>query len=388
MANQVFISYRRENEDHVGRVRLLAEKLRQRGLVVVFDEFYLATNPEGPDEKWSRWCINQAKESAVVFMVGSPGWYAAFSDPKSAPPGEGLGAAAEANVIQEQLYQAKWVTGRHRVVLLDAADAVGLPVEISGWRRFAPLSNSADMDDLIRWAAQRTGLTLPGSGGPSPDWPEQPPPLLWPMADHSEVRAAFQLLLTRTAPWHFLPLRGPTETGKSHITKQILGNALQMPDLACGRFDFKGTTGMDNEVRAFVQYLGVPLPPASERLNERLGQILEALKQSARPAILVFDAYEYAGEAQDWVEKQLLASLVREPWLRVVIAGQRVPEIANAAWSSVAHAPLSLVPPPPEDWLAFGQPHKPGITLDFVRQAHQLCSGKASVLAQLLGPGM
>ena len=45
------------------------------------------------------------------------------------------------------------------------------------------------------------------------------------------------------------------------------------------------------------------------------------LKQRARPALLVFDTYEAAGEAQDWMEKQLLPSLIRATWLRVVMAG-------------------------------------------------------------------
>ena len=86
------------------------------------------------------------------------------------------------------------------------------------------------------------------------------------------------------------------------------------------------------------------------------------------------------------MEKQLLLRLMRDTWLRVVIAGQHVPEPAGAVWATVARTPLQLVPPPPEAWLAFSEPYKPGITLDFVRQAHELCQGRASVLAELLGP--
>ena len=143
------------------------------------------------------------------------------------------------------------------------------------------------------------GLSIgTGSSLAELSWPETPTPLLWPMADHSGVREAFAQLLARDAPWRFLPIRGPTETGKSHITRQMLANALRMPELACGRFDFKGTTGMDAEVSAFVQELGVPLPPANPRLNERLGHILDELKQRARPAFVVFDTYEAAGEAR------------------------------------------------------------------------------------------
>ena len=217
-------------------------------------------------------------------------------------------------------------------------------------------------------------------------WPEPPAPLLWPMADHSGVREAFARLLARDATWRFLPILGPTETGKSHITKQMLANALRIPELACGRFDFKGTTDMDAEVRAFVQDLGVPLPPANPQLNERLGHILDALKQRARPAFLVFDTYEAAGEAQDWVEKQLLPSLIRATWLRVVIAGQRVPEVAGAVWASVACAPLQLVPPPPAEWFEYGKQYRPDLTLAEVETACRLACNKASLLAQLLGP--
>jgi hypothetical protein len=49
------------------------------------------------------------------------------------------------------------------------------------------------------------------------------------MADHTQARAAFAQLLTRTPPWRYLPLRGPSEVGKSYITKQMLGNVLRMP---------------------------------------------------------------------------------------------------------------------------------------------------------------
>ena len=217
-------------------------------------------------------------------------------------------------------------------------------------------------------------------------WPEVPPLLVWPMANHTGAREAFGQLLARDPPWRFLPLRGPSETGKSHITKQMMRNALRVSDLACGRFDFKGSTDMDAELGAFVLNLGVPLPPTGPRLNDRLGAILDALKKRARPALLVFDTYEAAGGAQDWVEKQLLPSLFRAPWLRVVIVGQSVPPDAGAMWAEVARSPLDLLPPPPEDWLAYGKTYKPAITLEFVRQAHEFCNGKASTLAQLLGP--
>src|SRR5262249_14969062 len=151
--------------------------------------------------------------------------------------------------------------------------------------------------------------------------PESPDPLHWPVANHGDVREASSQLLARNAPWRFLPIVGPSGRGKSHITRQILANSLRLPELACGRFDFKGTTGMDAEVRAFVQGLGVSLAPEGLKLNHRLGHVLDQLRQRRRPTLHILDTYEAAGEVQDWVERQLLPGLIRATWLRVVVSG-------------------------------------------------------------------
>lgn len=59
----VFISYRHENDakhpEHQARVRQLGEKLRAAKLEVVLDQFYVDSNPGGPDEQWPKWCENQ-----------------------------------------------------------------------------------------------------------------------------------------------------------------------------------------------------------------------------------------------------------------------------------------------------------------------------------------
>jgi hypothetical protein len=159
-----------------------------------------------------------------------------------------------------------------------------------------------------------------------------------------------------------------------------------MPDIACGRFDFKGTTDVDAEVSAFVQELGVPAPPRSARLSERLGHLLGALKQRAHPTLLIFDTYEMAGEAQDWVEKQLLPCLIRATWLRVVVAGQKLPDFTGAVGAAVAGPILQLVSPPAKDWLDYGLRHGKSLTLADVETVCRLASHKASLLAQLLGP--
>jgi len=291
--------------------------------------------------------------------------------------------------LQLRLYgTAQQDRARHRILPLRVGDG-----DVPGIfeNTICPDARKKSLGDVVELIVDRLRfidplLTAGAADLPSgPSWPETPL-LDWPMADHTGARDAFASLLTCNAPWRFLPLRGPSETGKSHITRQMLANTLQLADLACGRFDFKGTTDMDAELRAFVQDLGVPMPPPSPRLNDRFAEILGALKQRARPTLLVFDTYEAAGEAQDWAEKQLLPSLIRATWLRVVIAGQRVPPDAGAVWAAAARAPLQLTSPPPADWFEYGRHHRPGLTLAEVEIACRLSFHKASLLSQLLGP--
>lgn len=220
-------------------------------------------------------------------------------------------------------------------------------------------------------------------------WPSIQPLLNWSMADHREAREAFSQLLQQNAPWRYLSLRGPSEVGKSHITQQMLANALrlkELPNLACGRFDFKGTTDIAAAVNFFIQDLRISSPSASLQLSNQLGYILDALKQNAKPALLIFDTYEAtSNEAQDWVEKRLLPSIVRNTWLRVVIVGQRVPK-RNVIWEDDASPIIELSPPPPVDWFEYGKKYRSDLTLELVEQGCLLARNKPSLLAQLFGP--
>jgi hypothetical protein len=242
--------------------------------------------------------------------------------------------------------------------------------------------------DAANLIVKRLREIVPAEGvAKKEDWPETPPALRWPMADHFDAREAFSALLTRDSQWRCLLLRGPSESGKSHITRQMLANALRIEGLDCGRLDLKGTTDMDATLRVFVQDLNAGLPPASARFNERLGNILAVLRQRARPALLVFDTYQEASaEAQEWVEKELLTALVRATWLRVVIAGQSVPKRNGAIWEPEAAPVLELKPPPAEDWYQYGKQHRPELTPEFVQMACKFAENKTSLLAQLFGP--
>ncbi len=206
------------------------------------------------------------------------------------------------------------------------------------------------------------------------------------MADQHEAREAFSKLLQQNAPWRYLSLRGASEVGKTHITQQMLVNALCLKNLPCGRFDFKGTADIDATIKIFIQDLDITLPPSNLRLTQQFNHILLVLKQKAKPALLIFDTYEAASnEAQDWVEKQLLPSIIRNTWLRIVIVGQRVPE-QNVIWEDDASPILELLPPPPADWFEYGKKFRSDLTLELVEQGCILARNKPSLLAQLFGP--
>jgi hypothetical protein len=166
----------------------------------------------------------------------------------------------------------------------------------------------------------------------------------------------------------------------------MIRNAMLLHKVVSGRFDFKGTTNMDVEIEAFSRPLGIE-PPGGRSLDERLARIFTELRRKARPTLLVFDTYEAAGGAKDWIERVLLPHLVSARWLRVVITGQSVPTRVGSTWESIAAGPLTLQLPDPEDWLEYGRTNRgETLDLDFVRQVHKFAYGKPSVLAGLLGP--
>jgi hypothetical protein len=295
-----------------------------------------------------------------------------------------------------------WTQTEHRAVrarlqqAATAEDRLGvLPVRVGGgdvegvlFNEIVPEIRDKTPTEAAELIVARLNLVRGYAGDVKPavaQWPSDVPELHWPMADHSEARAAFARLLCEASPERALLVRGTSETGKSHMSKQMIRNAGLLPGVVAGRFDFKGTTNIG--IEAFAQPLGIE-PPAGPALNEQLAKIFTELRRRAQPTLLVFDTYEAAaGEVKDRIESVLLPYLVPARWLRVVITGQSVPTRVGSTWESVAASALTLQLPGPEDWLAYGRVNREEpLSLEFVTQVHQLGEGRASVLASLLGP--
>jgi hypothetical protein len=292
----------------------------------------------------------------------------------------------EHRAARARLMQAATAEDRHRIFSVRVGDG-----EVEGvlFNEIVPDLRDKTPAEAAELIVARLKLVRGYAGDVEPTaarWPSVVPVLQWPMADHGEARTAFAGLLCEASAERVLLVRGESETGKSHMSRQMIRNAMGLPRVVCGRFDFKGTTNMDVEVEAFSGPLGIE-PPAGQTLNVRLAKIFTELRRRAQPTLLVFDTYEASGEAKDWIEDVLLPHLVSARWVRVVIIGQSVPTRAGSTWESVAASTLTLQLPGPEDWFPYGRANRGDtVKLGFVRQAHRLAEGKASVLASLLGP--
>jgi len=155
--------------------------------------------------------------------------------------------------------------------------------------------------------------------------------------------------------------------------------------LRCGRFDFKGSSDMDLEVNGFADQLNLALPP-QETLVSGLAQILLLLKKDPRPTLLIFDTFEAAGEADDWVRNSLLLTMMRCPWLRLVISGQRTADSRGEPWETRGSVLIQLCRPTPEEWWDYGKCGEPDISLEKVRWAYEKFRGQSILLAELLRP--
>jgi hypothetical protein len=217
-------------------------------------------------------------------------------------------------------------------------------------------------------------------------WPMIADTLLQSVANHKKPQRAFKDLLRGEAPFQVLLIQGDSETGKTHLSKQFIRAVHRSPPmLRCGRFDFKGSTDMDVEVDNFSDQLNLAHPTPGS-LVRRLAQILTGLRENPCPTMLIFDTFEVAGSAEEWVRNMLLLAMMRLPWLRIVISGQRTITSTGEPWESYSSELIQLRRPTPEEWWEYGICSEPDLKLEYVRWAYAKSRGKSSTLAGLLAP--
>jgi hypothetical protein len=150
----VFLSYRKESDEHEKRVLDLALKLRNTGMIEpVLDQLMQkeAWNMGGPPGGgWNDWSYEQVEKCDKVLMICSPSYNRVF-DHKEEPGEEqtGIGAAVEIQRIRSLITKAKGKNRKFRVVLLAEGDDRKLPDQISDYHIFRPYNRFEDLDDLI-----------------------------------------------------------------------------------------------------------------------------------------------------------------------------------------------------------------------------------------------
>jgi hypothetical protein len=344
MLNQVFISYRQESPEHARAVSRLGELLKQAGLPVELDQFYLDKNPGGPDEGWPKWCEDRANQAACVIVIASPGWFAAYEG--TGAPGIGCGAAVEASLFRQFLYDEKGINPRIRLALLGPLPpGCAIPERLRAWHQFHPFADNPQLDGLVAWIAQRLGLGKVES--PTVRWPDANDDFTPDLADRVETEwEVIKQLLSGRARERILLFEGGSGLGKSLLLRQAVIYAKSRGIAVC-RVDFKSTRDVTGALGQVELDLGTLLPNFARDGGAKTHLLRKDLRALRQPVLLIFDSYDQNvadnTTMADWLHLQILNEVETSLGLAVVVAGQRTPDFVNAGWCDLARH-MTLAP--------------------------------------------
>lgn len=387
MQNHVFISYRHESPEHARAVRRLGELLRQANIPVALDQFYLDEHPGGPDlGGWPKWCEDCANESASVLIIASEGWFAAYD--KTAERGNGLGAATEADLFRQALWDDKGNNARIRLAFLHEVAADKVPVRLRAWHQFRPFSANAQLDQLIHWLAGCLGLE--GIQSPTVRWPD-PVQFEADLADRNkkEWPAIVDLLAGRSHE-RILLIEGDAGLGKSELLRQAAKYAKHELNIPTVFVNLKGgVLGLPEVLGLFDLDLGSNYLPNFSREGASKSHLLRKdLRALRQPVLIIFDHYEDAAGNKivtEWLNQQLLMELETSFGLAVIVAGQTIPDFTVAGWCQlVQHVPLGPIDDPKdwEPWISRRYPCFQGGVAD-LRTVLLAAEGKPALVASL-----
>ncbi len=341
MLQQVFISYRQESPEHARSVRRLGELLRQAKLPVALDQFHLDDSPGGPDAGWPAWCETCANESACVLIIGSVGWFAAWD--KSNPPENGSGAASEADVIRQKIYDAQGHNSHIRLAFVDDFPPERIPTRLKAWHQFRPFVADHELDQMVRWIADC--LDLHDIEPPTVSWPK-PMAFTPQLADRIHEWPTMVDLLAGRRQGRILLLQGASGLGKSALIRQAESYADKI-GIRRVKVDFKGgTVDLAGLLGQFDLDLGDLLPTFSREGANKTHLLRKAIRALRQPLLAIFDSYEDAAFnniVTDWLHQQFLPEVETSLGLVVIVAGQKVPEFVHAGWRDLVHH-LPLTP--------------------------------------------
>lgn len=360
MSNQVFISYRQESPEHARTVRRLGELLRDSGLPVLLDQFYLDEYPGGPNEGWPKWCEDAATQSACVLIIPSSGWFAAYENKEA--PGLGRGSASEAALFRQALYDERGHNTRIRLAFLDQIDSNLVPPRLRAWHQFRPFDADDQLEGLIRWIAGLLGLEDIQS--PVVRWPD-PIDFHPDQADRTDREwPAIRDLLAGRSRQRVLLCEGGSGLGKSLLLRHARQYARQL-GIPVVNIDLK-PSGVDVSAihGQFDLELGEHLPNFSSQGANKVHLLRKDLRALRRPVLVTFDTFEaVAGNKplEDWLSQHFLPEVETALGLAVIIAGQKVPDPRPTVWADQAMHLLLEPITELEHWLPWVEKSHPAV---------------------------
>ncbi len=293
-----------------------------------------------------------------MVIVASEGWFAAYD--KTGPPAAGLGAATEADLFRQALWDEKGHNARIRLAFLHDILADKVRTRLRAWHQFRPFASDDQLNQLIRWAAERLGLQ--GIEPPTVRWPE-PVPFAPDVADRTGEWPMIVELLAGTLRERILLFEGGSGLGKSVLVRHATAYAKKL-GIPVVRVDFKGGgLKLEDVLGQFDLDLGEHLPKFCREGASKTHLLRKDLRALRRAVLLIFDSYEYAAGNKvvaDWLSLQLLAEVETALGVAVIVAGKKVPNFANAVWrDSSRHIPLTPITDP-ADWEPWVEQRYPG----------------------------
>ncbi len=172
-------------------------------------------------------------------------------------------------------------------------------------------------------------------------WPQIADPPAHQLADREDELRLFVALASGRSQYRALLLHGPSDRGKSVLLGRLHELATGLPGLALGLGELKAGQPLPEVLARVRRDLQGQRFPRYERalaesdpLEALRSAFLDDLAECTDPVLLILDTYEQASaDTQRWVEEQLLGLCCRYQGLRLVIAGQVVPNPGGVAGS-------------------------------------------------------
>jgi hypothetical protein len=198
-----------------------------------------------------------------------------------------------------------------------------------------------------------------------------------------EFRFFVDLIADRTAE-RALFLEAPSNYGKTLLLAECIKYAAQRVSIGVVKIDFKGNATRDFVLDTLRLELADRLP--SFRQPHSTPYDLRAdLRNVTAPVLLAFDTYERAsGDARELVEGLLLADIDQLGGVRLVIAGQNVPDHEHALWAaSVRHFNLKTITET-KCWRVYAERHHINVKAEHVEALTLGSAGIPGVIRSML----